>query len=134
MVVGRGQGGVPDLCGGPLATQRLLSPPRGAVGGFAGRTPLVTVASLRPPPHKWLSGIGSQFASGAGSLSDHGSNHASFLGARGEPTPVSRTFPVPHAGRVSLSWQSVASAVSLSLLQRGSSSFSLFRCHSMCSW
>lgn len=55
--------------GGPLATQRLLSPPRGVVGGFAGRTPLVTAASHRAPPHKWLSGIGSQFASGAGRLS-----------------------------------------------------------------
>lgn len=102
VVAGGVRAGVPDLRG-PPASQRLLSPPcRGiARGAVQRRNPLVTgaAASRRPPPpHKWLSGIGSQFASGAGSrLSDHGSHHGAFSGARGEqPTLVSRTFPVPR--------------------------------------
>lgn len=102
MVVGSVRAGVPDLRG-PPATQRLLPPPRRGIarGAVQRRNPLVTAAAASrrpPPPHKWLSGIGSQFASGAGSrLSDHGFRHGSFPSARREqPTPVSRTFPVPR--------------------------------------
>lgn len=116
-----GRGGIPDLRGGPLASQRLLSPPRGAAGGFAGRTPLVTAASHRPPLHKWLSGIGSQFASGAGSLSDHGSNHASFLRRTGGTHPGFTHIPgTPRWSCLIVVAECGVCCLSLSLPQRSS--------------
>lgn len=102
VVVGGVRASAPDLCGPPATQRLLLPPPRGIVGGAVQRmNPVVTgaVASRRPPSSlKWLSGIGSQCASGAGSRqSDHDAHHGSFPGAQEDrPTPVSRTFPVPR--------------------------------------
>lgn len=129
--------GVGDVQG---AAQRLLSSPpppspRGtARGAVRRRNSLVTgaAASRRPPPpHKWLSGIGSQFASGAGSrLSDHGSRHGSFLGARGEqPTPVPRTFPVPRWSCLIAVAESGICSPFLSVAAHSSPSFSPLQFH-----